>query len=315
MATTFLTTQLGLALEAASLVPGAAAVVISHIELGNGRYNAIGDETGLATPFSPRLVYPIISISLEGIRTTIRALIADAAIFEAYEIGIFANGTFNQNGELQSDGTLYAVAAHTTVDGVLLDKSATDIIVFQGSVNYSNEPNFVEGPVLLAPIATESLDGITRRVTQAEAEDSLENSKFMTALRTAQQIAATIAGHVSTAVNTLRATSAQAIAGTLNTVLMTPLRVREAMGDYVADFAKMGSTTDIDDALIPNAITRDAEVENFAKNASTTRLDVAKLPTNVRIQTVQTTEPTQAEINALNNGDILIVRDTVEYMP
>ena len=279
MATTFLTTELGLALEAASLVPGANAVAMTHIEFGSGQYNPVGDETGLSTPFTPRLVYPINATSLEGTRTVIRALIADVAAFEAYEIGLFADGTFNQNGELQSDGTLYAIAAHTVADGILLNKIAADIIVFQGAVTYSNQPNFIESPVLLAPIASETLDGITKRATRSEAEDATNNRNFMTAIRVAQQIAATIATHVSTAVTGLLATAAQATAGTLNTVLMTPLRVREAMADYVADFAKVGSTTDISDALIPNSITRDNEVENFAKTASSTRVPKAKIST------------------------------------
>ena len=281
MATTFRTTALGLALEAASLVPGADAIDLTHIEFGSGQYNPIGDETGLTTPFTPRKVYQITAVSNDGLKTVIRALIADAEIFEAYEIGIFAGGTFDQAGDLQSDGTLYALAAHTVADSVLLTKAATDLIVFQGGVTYSNQANFIEGTVILAPLATEILDGLTRRATQADAEDGVENSKFMTSLRTAQQLAISLAGALGTAITALLATMIQATTGTNNTRLMTPLRTNEAMEDFVADFAKVGASTDISESLIPNSIARDNEIESFAKTGTSTDVPTSRIPNSI----------------------------------
>ena len=277
MATTFLTTELGLALEAASLLPGGTEINPSHIEFGEGQYNPVGDETGLATPFNPRRVYQINAHSTDEARATINALISDAEVFNAYEIGLFVNGTFNTNGVLQSDGILYALAAHTLVDGVLLVKAASDVIVFQGGVTYSNQPNFTEGTVVLAPLATESLDGLTRRATQSDAEDGLENTKFTTPLRVAQALAANLSASLTTAIVSLLATMSQALAGTRNDRLMTPLRVFQAMEDFVADFAKMGSTTDISANLIPNSIARDSEIQNFAKVSSSALIPFSKI--------------------------------------
>ena len=153
MATTFLVTTRGLELEAESVDPSNPALNISHIELGTGQYNPVGDETALNTPFSPRIVYPISARSAADNRLTIRALIADAANFTAYEMGIYANGTFDADGNITSNGELYALAAHTSTDGVLLTKASADIVVFQGGINYSNQPNFTEGPTLLAPLS------------------------------------------------------------------------------------------------------------------------------------------------------------------
>lgn len=277
MATTFLTTDLGLALEAASLLPGGIEINPSYIEFGEGKYNPVGDETGLTTPFNPRRVYQINAHSSDEARATINALISDAEVFNAYEIGLFVNGTFNANGVLQSDGVLYALAAHTLADGVLLVKAASDIIVFQGGVTYSNQPNFTEGTVVLAPIATENLDGLVRRATRSDAEDGLENTKFTTPLRVAQALAANLSTSLTNAIVSLLATMSQAISGTSNTKLMTPLRVRQAMGDYVADFAKMGSTTDISTALIPNSIARDNEIAGFAKTGSSVLIPFSKI--------------------------------------
>ena len=147
--------------------------------------------------------------------------------------------------------------------------------------------------------------GIGRRATQAEAEDAIDNVGWLTALRAAQFLAANITASVSTAITGLLATLSQATTGTNNTRLMTPLRVNDAMEDFVADFAKMGSTTDVPIALIPNTVTFDSEVENFAKNASSTRLDVAKLPTNVRVARSGTADPDDA---VGVNGDLYYKR-------
>ena len=233
------------------------------------------------SPFNPRRVYQINAHSSDEARATINALISDTEVFNAYEIGLFVNGTFNTNGVLQSDGVLYALAAHTLIDGVLLVKAASDIIVFQGGVTYSNQPNFTEGTVVLAPLATENLDGLTRRATQSDAEDGLENTKFVTSLRVAQVLAANLSTSLAAAITNLLATMSQAIAGTSNTRLMTPVRVRQAMGDYVADFAKVGSTTDISTALIPNSIARDSEIATFARTGSTTDISDALIPNSI----------------------------------
>lgn len=68
---------------------------------------------------------------------------------------------------------------------------------------------------------------ILELATQAEAEAGVDNSKFMSPLRTAQAIA------IQSPVPGI-ATEAEAIAGTDNTTIMTPLRVNQVSGSTVS---------------------------------------------------------------------------------
>ena len=193
MATTFITTAAGLALEADSIAND-TQIRPSYIEFGEGKYNADGSETALTMPFLPRKVYRISATSAENGRASMRAIVGDVSGFNAFEMGIYVNGEFNANGELISDGVLYAIAAHSDAQGAILTKLANEIVIFQSAINYSNQPNFQEGPVLLAAIATEDIAGIARRSSPAQAQDGRDNETFLSPLRGRQLIESIVKG-------------------------------------------------------------------------------------------------------------------------
>ena len=73
-------------------------------------------------------------------------------------------------------------------------------------------------------------------------------------------------------------TQSQADGGTDTSTAMTPALVERRIGEEVEDFAKAGDGTQISDAKIPAAITRDAELEAFALTTNTSsRVPIAKL--------------------------------------